>query len=416
MSRIATIATLFTILILAAGCSTDVAPSECVQAAEDAGVPNAVVEWMKRPLDELGVIERVAIRKALEEFGLGDACSGISASLEIPVVDTAKALAPSQDRTDQAESKPTSTPTPTPKPTPSANQNSGGRNFAQQSEYRIPEQYDNSPEVAQLRHRGEPGDSSSAFVVVFDEPVYAGQHDEVKLTIYFSDESTENLDLMTRTSRGNPRASLEFGPVPENLSRAISLSGYSYLRNEDGNSVEFDSEAFVNHPNALFIGPDHEPDLKDRQLARCAGVMEFNGVSPIVIKGLRDLDSSNLPDSERYDWLTTLIDELENAAVYRDRVDFAFHWDRPSLTTHPCAPLWSEEITEKNQSKRNEQTGCRSIDPDVAELVERPYLNLTATDRLVLRRELGGWGERACVVHYPQLFLGVWIPLELELD
>ena len=40
---IATIATLFTVLILAAGCSTDAAPSECVQAAENAGVPNAVV-------------------------------------------------------------------------------------------------------------------------------------------------------------------------------------------------------------------------------------------------------------------------------------------------------------------------------------------------------------------------------------
>ena len=415
MSKIvAIIATLFTLLILVAGCSTDAAPSECVQAAEDAGAPEAVVEWMKRPSDELGVIERVAIRKALEEFGLGDACSGVSANLDVPIADTAKTLTPSQDETDKKGEKPT--PTPTSEPTPSANPNSVTRNFAQQSDYRIPERYEGSPEVAQLRHRGEPGDSSSAFVVIFDEPVYAEQHDEVKLTIYFSDESTENLELMTRTSRGNPRASLEFGPVPENLSRAISLSGYSYLRNEDGNSVEFDAEAFVNHPNALFIGPDYEPDLKDRQLARCAGVMEFNGVSPIVIKGLRDLDSSELPDTERYDWLTTLIDELEDAAIYRDRVGFDFHWDSPSLTTHPCAPLYSEEITEKNQSKRNEQTGCRSIDPDVAELIERPYLNLTATDRLVLRRELGGWGESSCVVHYPQLFLGVWLPLELELD
>ena len=59
------------VCVLAIACSDDAAPGECIDSAERVGVPDAVIDWMKQPSDELGSIERVAIREALEKFGLG---------------------------------------------------------------------------------------------------------------------------------------------------------------------------------------------------------------------------------------------------------------------------------------------------------------------------------------------------------
>lgn len=63
------------------GCNTDVAPKTCVQLVEEAGAPGIVVDYMRRPIDSLNVFERIAIRTALNELGLGDACDAMRESL-----------------------------------------------------------------------------------------------------------------------------------------------------------------------------------------------------------------------------------------------------------------------------------------------------------------------------------------------
>lgn len=63
--------------VSALACSTSAAPSECVQAAEKAGLPEIVIEQLKKPGD-LNAIERVALRKALEKAGLDDICDQIN--------------------------------------------------------------------------------------------------------------------------------------------------------------------------------------------------------------------------------------------------------------------------------------------------------------------------------------------------
>ena len=56
-----------------AACSTSAVPSACIEAAEAAGLPESVIEQLKKPGD-LNAIERIALRKALEKVGLDDVC------------------------------------------------------------------------------------------------------------------------------------------------------------------------------------------------------------------------------------------------------------------------------------------------------------------------------------------------------
>ncbi|MCY3692065.1 MAG: hypothetical protein OXI54_01265 [Chloroflexota bacterium] len=56
---------------------TSAAPSECIKAAEDAGLPENVIEQLKKPGD-LNAIERIALREVLKKAGLDDVCAQIN--------------------------------------------------------------------------------------------------------------------------------------------------------------------------------------------------------------------------------------------------------------------------------------------------------------------------------------------------
>ena len=56
------------------GTDTNAAPAECIELAQQRGVPEAVVEAMKRPHEELNELERTAIRAALSGLGADNAC------------------------------------------------------------------------------------------------------------------------------------------------------------------------------------------------------------------------------------------------------------------------------------------------------------------------------------------------------
>ena len=73
----ATLAALTITAALALGCSTSAAPSACVDAAEKAGLPDAAIEQLKKP-GELNAIERIALRKILENAGLDEVCDQVN--------------------------------------------------------------------------------------------------------------------------------------------------------------------------------------------------------------------------------------------------------------------------------------------------------------------------------------------------
>ena len=55
------------------GCSTSAAPTECLDAARDAGLPDAMLEHIQNPGD-MNALQRIALRKALEAAGLDSIC------------------------------------------------------------------------------------------------------------------------------------------------------------------------------------------------------------------------------------------------------------------------------------------------------------------------------------------------------
>ena len=424
------------VVLLAFACSDDAAPGECIDAAEEAGVPDAVIDWMKQPSDELGSIERIAIREALEKFGLGNVCSEVSDGLDLTIdmlpdlssPEAAKST-PAEEPTARSEptSQPTSTPTapstplppntpvPTDTATPSPKVETPRRAERRIRDYVIPGRYDDYPEVIGLEHKGVPGDPDSRFVVVLDELVQVEDRRLVILVVLGPDSSESILELRTLTSSSRPTSRLEFGPVEERLSRLYAMEVGSNVLDGDGNPLSFDSDELRRHPNALFVGSDYTPNIQDPSLARCAAVMEFNDVSPILIRSLSSVDTATLGDTERFEWYTTLINELGSTPFNQDRVELDFdQGDFLQVMRHPCAVLWSEVVTTENADKRNARGECRPHDPDVTDLLEASYLDLNATDRLVLKRELGGWSAVDCLVYYPQLYTGLWIPLPLE--
>ena len=437
MSRhLASIIVTAMLCMFALACSTDAAPGDCVDAANDAGVPEAVVDWMKQPSDELGSIERIAIREALETSGLGDVCSEVADGLGLDigqVADTGISAVTKAIQTEEPTSTPApptrtpasqgvpamppppDTPTPSDTPTPAPSIATDSRADQQQDKYVIEQRYDDYPEIIGVDHRGTPGNSSSRFVILVDELVHVREKESVYLRVQGPEEDEERLELRTWTTDSTPVRALEFGPVEVPLSRLYSLEGASYIVDGDDNSLQFDSDAIRRHPNALFIAPDYNPELEARGLDRCAAVMEFNGVSPILVKSLRTVDTQNLTDTERFEWYSTLVDELGSTSFSSDRVELELdQGDFMRVMSHPCAALWSEDVSTKNAGKRNSRGDCRPEDPDVKALLEAPYLDLSATDRLVLKRELGGWDNEDCVIHYPQLYSGLWVPLPIE--
>ena len=53
------------------------APSECIKAAEEAGLPNNIIEQLKRP-GEMNPAERLVLNRALRSAGIADICSEVA--------------------------------------------------------------------------------------------------------------------------------------------------------------------------------------------------------------------------------------------------------------------------------------------------------------------------------------------------
>ena len=58
-------------------CSTSATPNACLDAARDAGVPERYLEHLENPGD-MGAMQRLALRKALEVAGVDDICESVT--------------------------------------------------------------------------------------------------------------------------------------------------------------------------------------------------------------------------------------------------------------------------------------------------------------------------------------------------
>ena len=66
----------FLAMAVMTACSTSTAPKSCVELAREAGVPEQIVEYVEKPAG-LNAFQRIAVRKALEEAGLDEACDAV---------------------------------------------------------------------------------------------------------------------------------------------------------------------------------------------------------------------------------------------------------------------------------------------------------------------------------------------------
>ena len=82
---------------LGVGCGFfDATPSECIQAAENAGLPGDVIDQLEKP-DGLNTLERAALQQALRQAGIDDVCEVASESSR-EVGDTSDGTGPTVER------------------------------------------------------------------------------------------------------------------------------------------------------------------------------------------------------------------------------------------------------------------------------------------------------------------------------
>ena len=165
------------------------------------------------------------------------------------------------------------------------------------------------------------------------------------------------------------------------------------------------------------------PAEKSDSMESCVFAALEEELSGVLIEKMEETDPDALTDKQRWEWLKVLEEVSGNYNVINS-----------------CQALWSEPITSENADKRNDDFYDECVDDfgylrdddndgnnefryndprptrdaDILELLHRPYLSLSLTDRIVLRRlfgdsEFSGYSDE-CVRYYPQLFLGRWAP------
>ena len=242
------------------------------------------------------------------------------------------------------------------------------------------------------------------------------------------------------------------GEYPEDMIRDVVNWDYSAEpTGEDGVynvtatsivNLEIDAEGLVSGevkgtlPFLIVVDMDAqsvrraEPRFADASLQESCVLAAFGAdFSGVLIEKIEETDPQALTDKQRWEWFALLDSNGGGNAL------------------DACKDLWSESITDENAGKRNadyfssclydpykgmeeeylsqteilERNAWQAATADLLELMERPYTDLTPTDRMVLRgyfnqsdepiyRSSGYGVDQNCAYYYPQLFYGRWIP------
>lgn len=242
------------------------------------------------------------------------------------------------------------------------------------------------------------------------------------------------------------------GDYPEDMIRDVVKWNYSAEpTDEDGIynvtatsivNLEIDVEGMVSGevggtlPFLIVVDMDDQavrrasPQFADASLQESCVLAAFGAdLSGVLIEKIEETDPRTLTDKQRREWFDLL--QSNGAGIVLDA----------------CKDFWSEPTTAENADKRNEDyySSCfydpyenmeeeylsdtqilerkawRVATADLLELMERPYTDLTPTDRMLLRgyfnqshepiyRSSGYGVDENCAYYYPQLFYGRWIP------
>lgn len=67
---------------VAVGCSNPAVPKDCIKAAEEAGAPPVVLEYLNNPTGDLNQATKFAIRQFLNRTQLNDVCGSALETLD----------------------------------------------------------------------------------------------------------------------------------------------------------------------------------------------------------------------------------------------------------------------------------------------------------------------------------------------
>ena len=246
------------------------------------------------------------------------------------------------------------------------------------------------------------------------------------------------------------------GEYPEDMIRDVVNWDYSAEpTGEDGVynvtatsivNLEIDAEGLVSGevrgtlPFLIVVDMDAQsvrrasPRFADASLRESCALAAFGAdFSGVLIEKIEETDPQTLTDKQRREWFALLDSNGGGSAL------------------DACKDLWSEPVTADNAGKRNadyfssclydpykgmeeeylsqteilERNAWRVATDDLWELLERPYTDLTPTDRMLLRayfnqsdepiyRSSGYGVDQNCAYYYPQLFYGRWVPFSGE--
>ena len=264
----------------------------------------------------------------------------------------------------------------------------------------------NTPSVADSTDTAVPSiegitAEGNRWVVTFTKPVYVLG----SVCLQTSVECEKTIDPPTPTALSR-HVLFEDAPDPTSLNTRVTVDSLEYvgtrhpIRGADAVEADMSFEQLVWRGFPRPITPTLSDCVYD------AG--NDSAVTAEQLETIVALDTGALTDAQRYEWYK-----------FFDRLG-------PDLMDS-CVTAWSEALDGDNAEKRNigrysesclfnlrasiydSEIGAFAAWKEAADLLDVPFLDLTLSERSVLRNQIGE--VAGCREYYPQLFSARWIPL-----
>lgn len=260
---------------------------------------------------------------------------------------------------------------------------------------------------AVIRQLENPGDLNAAERIILNRTLQRlGVDDVCSVAAQLPEQDGESASPST-TVDGNGNGDDQ--PNREPTSQTPDADSAPTIQAPDADDGQRTPDAGTNRVEASPL--DQEADTET-----CLHAALSRGVNDSLVDEIRRTNAASLTDRQRIRWGRTL---SENGIKGQ------------------CAGLWSEPVTAANADKRNARhfAECQAdlranlesrrdsgdwhrvaYYQDYLQLLARPYVDLDAADRVVLRQFLSEQGGNSgnCAVGYPQLYSGRWIPADAD--
>ena len=257
-----------------------------------------------------------------------------------------------------------------------------------------------------IRQLENPGDLNAAERIVLNRTLQRlGVDDVCSVAAQLPESASDDDD---RTNPAPTGQTPDAGSTPANQTPDADSTPASQASSADGVRRTPDAGTGTNRVEASTLGQEADTET-------CLHAALSRGVNDSLVDEIRRTNATSLTDRQRIRWGRTLADNGIKGQ---------------------CSGLWSESVNASNADKRNARyfAECRAdleanlesrrdsgdwhrvaYYQDYLQLLARPYSDLDAADRVILRSFMDDQGSSSnCAVGYPQLYSGRWIPADAD--